>query len=384
MSAIRYRTALECLVGVPATDGNDVAVLRNGDAAFPAMLDAVGAAEATVDLHTFGHWGGTVGARFTDLLVQRARAGVRVRVLLDRLGARSMERDLIARMARAGVDVQWFRPLTNWRLTQSTHRGHRRLLVCDNRLAFAGGIGVSDRWLGDARSPGEWRDTAVQVRGPAVNGLKGAFLNNWAETHRPLFDKEVDPFPEQEPAGPCAVQVVRGDAETGWGDLSTLVRALVGLAGQRLRISSSYFVPDDETLHLLCSAADRGVHIQLLLPGPNAASRVAQLATEASCERLIAGGIEVWSYRGAVLRNNVILADGTVASIGAVNFNARSLTLNDEVNVVLIDPEAAGLVDAQFDDDLGHAVRVEQGPWSRRGLARRMAAAVPGYFARHL
>ncbi|MGH9279823.1 MAG: phospholipase D-like domain-containing protein [Acidimicrobiales bacterium] len=371
----RYRTALECLMGVPATDGNEVRILRDGDEAFPAMLDAIRTAEATVDMHTFGHWNGAIGAELTDLLVERARAGVRVRVLLDAFGARHIERDLIECVARAGADVHWFRPLT-WRVTQATHRGHRKVLVCDNRVAFSGGIGISDRWC-------EYRDTAVRVRGPAVNGLKGAFLNNWAETRQPLFDKDIDPFPEHEPAGSSAVQVVRGDAETGWGDLSTLVRAFVGLARSRLRISTSYFVPDADVVRLLCDAAQRGVSVEVLLPGGPVGTRLAQLATEASCARLLAGGVRVWSYPGG-LRNSAMVADGAMASVGAMDFNSRSLTLNDEVNVVVFDPEVVRVVDAHIEQDIDRAARIETDEWAQRGLVRRAAGVVPGFLARHL
>lgn len=217
--ARHHRRALECLLGIPGTEGNRVDVLRNGDEAFPAMLETVRRARRTIDLQTFAHWSGEIGQEFAASLRERARAGVRVRVLLDSLGARHVDRRAVDAMASAGVEVEWFRPLTNWRVTQSSHRGHRKMLVCDGEFAFTGGLGIADHWRGDARHPGEWRDTNVAVRGPAVNGLRAAFVNNWAETGRPLFDEEIDPLPVQPLAGPSWVQVVRGEAETGWGDI---------------------------------------------------------------------------------------------------------------------------------------------------------------------
>ncbi|MGH9226757.1 MAG: phospholipase D-like domain-containing protein [Acidimicrobiales bacterium] len=384
MDTPRYRIAMESLIGVPATDGNRVAVLRNGDQAFPAMLGAVGSAESTIDLHTFGHWNGTIGGELAEALCGRAAAGVRVRVLLDALGTRHIDRALVDRLARAGANVQWFRPLTNWRITQSTHRGHRKLLICDSRLAFTGGVGIGDHWLGDARDASQWRDTNVGVEGPAVNGLRGAFINNWAETRQPLYDAEVDPFPDQPPAGESAVQVVRGDAETGWGDMSTLVRSFVGLARERLRISASYFVPDDAGLALLCGAARRGVRVELLRPGPHVSSRVSSLASDSLCRRLLDGGVKIWSYQPTLLQAKVMTVDGAMASVGAVNFNSRSLTLDDEVNVVLFDPELVAGLDAHFDDDVAHAEPLTADQWGRRGLRRRSAEVVPGVLARRL
>ena len=380
----RYRTAMECLLGVPATEGNQVDVLRNGDEAFPAMLDAVRSASSTVDVHTFGHWNGTVGADLTDALVDRAGAGVRVRVLLDAFGTRHMDRSLPARLSDAGALVEWFRPLSNWRITQSTHRGHRKLLVCDNRVAFTGGIGIGDHWRGDAADPTQWRDTNVRVQGPAVNGLQGAFLNNWAETRQPLYDEHVDPFPDQPHLGPSPVQVVRGDAETGWGDISTLIRSFVGLARRRLRISASYFVPDAEAMALLCAAAGRGVTVELLRPGPHVNSRTSQLASDAQCRRLLEGGVRIWAYQPTVLQAKVMTVDGVMASVGAANFNSRSLTLDDEVNVVVFDPDVVGTLDAHFDDDLTVAEPLDLEQWRHRSVGRRTAEAVPGLLARHL
>ncbi len=375
---------LQYLLGVPITGTNRVDVLKNGDQAFPSMLEAIGSARSTVDLETFGHWNGSIGNEFANLLADRARAGVRVRVLLDALGGRRMEKHLIDRMAVAGAQVHWFRPLTNWRVTQSTHRGHRKLLVCDNRVAFAGGIGIADKWGGDARHGGEWRDTSLRVEGPAVNGLLGAFVNNWAETGQPLFDEEVDPLPLQPRAGSCSASVVRGDAETGWGDISTLVRSLIALARRRLRISAAYFVPDATALDLLCAAAGRGVSVEVLRPGAQATSPLSQLASQAQYDKLLEAGVRVWSFQPSALQAKVITVDGSMGSIGPANFNSRSLTLDDEVNVVVIDPHVVGILDSHFDVDLDRSEEIDPARWARRGLKQRAAEMVPGFLARHL
>ncbi len=380
----RYRTALQYLVGIPVTDTNRVDVLRNGDQAFPAMLEAVSSARSTIDLETFGHWNGSTGEEFASLVADRADAGVRVRVLLDALGGRQMDKHLIERMAMAGARVRWFRPLSNWRVTQSTHRGHRKLLICDNRVGFAGGTGFADQWRGDARHAGEWRDTSVRLQGPAVNGLLGAFINNWAETGQPLFEEDVDPLPLQPRAGPSPVQVVRGDAETGWGDISTLVRSFIALARRRLRISASYFVPDATAMDLLCAAARRGVSIEVLRPGPYVTSRLSQLASQAQYDKLLEAGVRVWSFQPSALQAKVITVDGSLASIGPANFNSRSLTLDDEVNVVVIDRQVASVLDSHFDADLVRAEEIDPSRWSGRGLGQRAAEAGPGFLARRL
>ena len=193
--ASRYRRALEGVIGVPATEGNRVDVLRNGDEIFPAMLEAIGGAEHTVDLLTFVYWKGEVGRAFADALAERARVGVRVRVLLDGWGARTIERSLVALLEESGVAVRWFRPLGRLHLGQFNHRTHRKVMIVDERVGFTGGVGIADEWQGDARNADEWRDTHFRVRGPAVDGLRSAFLDNWLETDPTLFDESVDRFP---------------------------------------------------------------------------------------------------------------------------------------------------------------------------------------------
>lgn len=215
----RYRRVLEGLLGVPATEGNQVDILRNGDEIFPAMLDAIGRAEHTVDLCTYVYWSGDIALRFARALSERARAGVRVRVLLDAVGAYRMSNDLISEMEEAGCQVEWFRKPTD-KPSKTNRRTHRKVCICDEEVAFTGGVGIAEEWEGDARGPDEWRDSHARVRGPAVDGLRAAFVSNWAESGRPLFD-EHDRFPEQPRAGDSVVQVVRCPSVTGWGEMAT-------------------------------------------------------------------------------------------------------------------------------------------------------------------
>ncbi|WP_244874806.1 phospholipase D-like domain-containing protein, partial [Modicisalibacter luteus] len=155
-----------------------MSVLRNGIEIFPLMLEAIRQARFSVDFLTFVYWKGEVARQFADGLTERASAGVRVRVILDAIGALKMSKTLIERMRAAGVDVVWFRPLARWKLWELDNRTHRKVLVCDSQTAFTGGVGIAEEWEGDARNPDEWRDTHFQVEGPAVHGLQAAFLDN--------------------------------------------------------------------------------------------------------------------------------------------------------------------------------------------------------------
>jgi cardiolipin synthase len=374
--AERARRVIEGVIGVPATEGNAIEALRNGDEIFPAMLEAIEDAHDTIDFLTFVYWEGEIGREFARRLAGRARAGVRVRVLLDAWGAQPIERSLVAAMEEAGVLVRWFRPLRRFRPGSINHRTHRKVVIVDEAIGFVGGVGIADEWLGNARDASEWRDTHFRIRGPAVDGLRAAFLDNWAETDPELFDEDIDRFPEQPKPGSAVAQCVRGASETGASDILTLFRTLCQVARSRIRITTAYFVPDDEILARLCAAADRGVDVELLVPGPHIDKRFVQLAGEAAYERLLQHGVRIWTFQPSMLHAKIITVDGLLADIGSANLNARSTSLDEEVNVVVVEPGLVSVLDAHFDEDLSRSAALEPDRWQRRSFAQRAAEAV--------
>jgi cardiolipin synthase A/B len=366
------RRKLEGTLGVPATEGNLVHVLRNGDEIFPAMLEAISGARHAIDFLTFVYWRAEIGTRFAEALSERARSGVRVRVLLDAWGAHTIDRVLIDMMEDAGVRVRWFRPLHRLQPAKMNHRTHRKLMIVDEELGFTGGVGIADEWSGDARNEDEWRDTHFRVRGPAVDGLRAAFLDNWLETETELYDAAIDRFPRQSQPGESVIQCVRGASEVGWSDMSTLLLALLQLAEQRVRITTAYFVPGEELVERLCVAGDRGVKVEILLPGPHADKRFVQLAGQSVFERLLRHGVSIWRFRPSMLHAKIMTVDGLVANVGSANFNARSTELDEEINLVALDPALVLLLDEQFDDDLDRSEEVEADRWRDRSLRRRV------------
>jgi cardiolipin synthase len=370
-AAERVRRTLEGVLGVPATEGNRIEVLRNGDEIFPALFDAVESAQHTVDFLTYVYWRGRVGTELAHLLAGRAKAGVRVRVLLDGLGSRPIDRDLVAQMEHAGVRVCWFRPPRRFRPWEINHRTHRKVLIVDEAVAFTGGVGISDNWLGDARGPDEWRDTHFRVTGPAVDGLRSAFLDNWAETDPVLFEEGTDRFPQQPQPGAAVVHCIRGASETGWSDVAMLYRTLLQLAEREVRITTAYFVPDADLARRMCDAADRGVTVRVLLPGPHADKRFVQLASEADYDVLLDHGVEIWNFQPSMLHAKVMTVDGLISNVGSANLNSRSVIWDEEVNLVVLEPALARVLDAQFEDDLDRSVLVEPGRWRRRPAAQQ-------------
>jgi cardiolipin synthase A/B len=367
----RLRRILECLTGIAFTEGNQLTVLRNGDRIFPAMLDAIDSAERSVDLMTYVYWKGEIAQRFADTLSAAARRGVRVRLLIDAVGGLQIERGLVDQMDEAGVHVEWFRkPWLNSPLKQN-HRCHRKVLVVDESVGFTGGVGIAEEWCGDARDETEWRDTHVKVLGPAVDGLTAAFSQNWAESGRDLYD-DGDRFPQQPQAGSTVAQVVRGSASLGWDDLQTTFRVMLDSAQERLRLATAYFAPDDFFLDRLCAAARRGVQVDVLLPGPYADKRVCQLASEAAYDRLVTCGVRVWNFQPAMMHAKIMCVDGMAAVVGSSNFNRRSLDHDEEVLLVALDTDVAGVLEGHFDADLERSEQIDLTRWRNRSRRQKL------------
>ncbi|ALC25313.1 phosphatidylserine/phosphatidylglycerophosphate/cardiolipin synthase family protein [Streptomyces pristinaespiralis] len=371
----RIRRRLERLIGIAATEGNELTVLRNGDEIFPAMLSAINEARHTVDMMTFVYWRGEIARDFAAALAGRARAGVRVRLLLDGFGSRLIEKDLLDEMDRAGVEVAWFRRPLRLSPFKQNHRCHRKVLVVDEQTAFTGGVGIAEEWCGDARNEHEWRDTHVEVRGPAVDGIAASFAQNWAECHDRLFD-DRDRFVEHTPSGSATVQVVRGSASIGWQDMQTLIRVALESAEVRVRLATAYFAPDPFFIDMICAARARGVEVEILLPGPYTDKRVCQLAGQQHYEQLLGCGVTIWHYQPTMMHAKVITVDGVASLVGSTNFNRRSLDHDEEVMLAVLDETFTARLDADFDEDVAVSERIVDGRWKRRSPVQRLREAV--------
>ncbi|KUL70620.1 MULTISPECIES: phospholipase D-like domain-containing protein [unclassified Streptomyces] len=370
----RLRRRLERLIGVAATEGNTLVPLRNGDEIFPAMLGAIRAAEHTIDMMTFVYWKGQIARDFAVALADRARAGVRVRLLLDGFGAKEIEGRLLELMSSAGVQIAWFRKPVWLSPFKQNHRCHRKALVVDEHTAFTGGVGIAEEWCGDARNPSEWRDTHVQVRGPAVDGIAAAFAQNWAECHEELFD-ERDRFTEHPQEGSSVVQVVRGSASIGWQDMQTLIRVMLTSAEERFRLATAYFAPDDYFVDLLCRTAERGVRVEILLPGPHTDQRACQLAGQQHYTRLLEAGVHIRQYQPTMMHAKIITVDSVAALIGSTNFNRRSMDHDEEVMLAVLDEDFTATLDRDFEADLEKSVEIDLSRWRRRAAVQRVKEA---------
>ncbi len=371
--AEQWQLRLQTLLGTPATTGNEIRVLRNGIEIFPAMLGAIDAAEHTVDLVTFVYWQGDIARRFAHTLSAAAGRGCRVRVLLDAVGARKLEPELVDEMESAGCDVRWFRPVEDSvpKIGDMDHRTHRKILVCDSTVGFTGGVGIADEWDGDARNENEWRDTHLAIRGPAVAGLIAGFIDNWADQNDDGFDPASEPIADFTPAGSSTCSVIRGSAETGASEMWRLMLGLITCAQHRIRVATAYFNPDDRLCAALCDAVARGVDVSILLPGEHTDKRFVQLAAESVYSTLLDSGVEIRTFDISMMHAKVITVDDAVATVGSANMNQRSTQFDEETNVVIFDPDIVAVLDRHLDDDHQHSTVLDPADWAERGLLQR-------------
>jgi cardiolipin synthase len=375
-----YRERLELQMGVPFTDGNLVRALNNGVEVFPAMLAAIAAAQRTIDFETYVYWRGEIAVRVAGALAERARAGVRVRVLLDAVGALPMDPELVRAMEGAGAEVRWFRPVATWRIGRTDNRTHRKLLICDGQVGFTGGIGIAEEWEGDARDPSEWRDMHIRIDGPAVGGLRAAFVENWNESGKWSWDECLQ-RPEPHPGG-VPVQIVRASATVEWTDIATLMHTLVRTAERELVLATAYFVPDEQMIRLLIDARERGVDVRLLLQGEHGDSPLSKLASLRRVETLLTAGLRVFRYNRTLLHTKCLTVDGVLSCIGSANCNHRSLSKDEECCAVILCPVLTGELNGHLAADLEHADEVDVEQMRRRGwwvrAQERIAESIVG------
>jgi len=361
----QFARAMGVLLGPALTEGNQVETLLNGDQIFGSMLDAIRSASKTLTFETYIYWSGDIGEAFAQALAERARSGVKVHVLLDWVGSQKMDEASLATMRAAGVEVERYHPVKWYTLGKLNNRTHRKLLVVDGRIGFTGGVGIADKWSGNAQDPDHWRDTHYRVEGPAVAQMQSAFMDNWTKVTGTVLHT-ADYFPPQKPAGRHYAQVFQSSVEGGAESMHLMYLLSIAAASRSIHLSMAYFAPDDVALEALIAALRRGVKIQMILPGPHTDAEVVQKASRAKWGKLLENGAEIYLYQPTMFHCKVLVVDGLWTSVGSTNFDNRSFRLNDEANLNIYDAGVAARQMAIFNQDLKHSRRVTYEEWQAR------------------
>ena len=366
-----FRRAMGLALGPSIVEGNQVATLLNGDEIFPAMLEAIGGARTSITLETYIYWAGEIGRRFADALAERARAGVKVHVLVDWVGSNTMDAGAVTTMEQGGVAFRKFRPLRWYNLGRVNKRTHRKLLVVDGRIGFTGGVGIAELWTGHAQDPAHWRDSHFRVEGPVVAQMQAAFMDNWIEATGEVLHGDVY-FPKLVPAGTQAAQLFYSSPTGGAASMELMYLLAITAAEQSIHLSSAYFVPDALTQRALTDALKRGVTVQIITPGKHMDTKVVRGASRARWGDILAAGAEMYEYDPTMYHCKVFIVDDLLVSVGSTNWDPRSFGLNDEANLNIYDAGFARRQLEVFRQDLAKSHRITLAQWRARPFREKL------------
>ena len=364
------------------TAGNAVRLLRNGEEAFPAWLDAIDAASTRISMEMYIFDDDRIGRRFADALCCAARRGVSVRLLYDFIGCRHASPEFFANMRRAGVYTVTYHPYRLWRPRFWTliRRNHRKTLVCDGQVAFVGGINIADAWLPVSDDRAGWHDVAVEVKGPAVQVIEQTFLRTWNWRAKRRFRFKRSRVHRPAPAGEVALAVI---ANRELVDRFSIRRAslhAIRASRERAYLVSPYFMPDVGFINGLARAVARGVDVRVLVPVASD-SLVADLASRASFARLLRAGIRLFQHN-PVAHSKALLVDREFVSIGSYNFDHRSLVYNLELVVNALDRKCNEALAAALQEDMAAGTEIRWEDFRRRPLLERILERL-AYGLRH-
>lgn len=379
----QFARSMGQLLGPGLLAGNKVIALHNGDQIFSAMLEAIRAAKTSITFETYIYWSGEIGKQFSDALCERARAGVKVHVLLDWAGSGKIDDAYLEALKQAGAEVELYHPIRWYNLAKINNRTHRKLLVIDGIIGFTGGVGIADIWKGNARSKEEWRDSHFQLTGPAVAQMQAAFLDNWTKTRsKVLYGGEY--FPEIKPAGDSFAQVFKSSQGEGSESVRLMYLLSIASAKKSIRLEAAYFVPDDLSVETFVAARQRGVKIEIIVPGRHMDVKIVQGASRSRWGELLDAGVQIYEYQPTMYHCKVLIVDDLWVSVGSTNFDDRSFRLNDEANLNIYDADFAREQVKIFEADKKKSRLMTRSDFKNRSAFRKFTDEAAGILRRQL
>jgi cardiolipin synthase len=378
-----FLNELEPLTSSKITRSNQIDVLENGETFYAAELDAMKQARHSIDIEAYIFHKGKLAAQVVDVLTDRARAGVKVNLVLDSVGSLSTRKRFFKPLKDAGGHVQWYHRLRlhNWFI--SNNRTHREITIVDGTVAFLGGAGYADWWRYAAKNEPRWRDTMVKVEGEAVRAIQGTFVENWLEASGEIIDgPEYFPPLTGSPDGATALVVSSTPSSGGSTRARILFQTLLAAAHRSIFITTPYFLPDRSMSQELVRAKKRGVIVRILVPGGHADHALTRSSGRSAYGDLLKAGAEIYEYQPSMIHAKIAIVDAAWSVLGSTNFDNRSFGINDEINLAVLNPAVARRLTADFEDDVSHAHRVTLDAWQRRGAVERLAEELGWVFER--
>ncbi|MDB5778597.1 MAG: cls [Polaromonas sp.] len=376
----QFMRSMGLLLGPSILEGNKATELINGDSIFPAMLQAIRGARKTILFEIFIYWSGDIAREFAEAMAERARAGVKVHVLLDWVGSARMNSNLIDTMTDAGVQVERFHALRWYNLSRMNNRTHRKLMIVDGTIGFTGGVGIAPQWTGHAQDPDHWRDTHYRVEGPVVAQMQSVMLDNWAKSTGKVLHG-AGYFPPLEPVGGQSAQMFASSPNGGSESMQMMYLIAITAATRSIELCSAYFVPDNITRRALVSAVERGVRVRILLPGKHTDEATVRRASRGLWGPLLEAGVQIHEYQPTMFHCKLMIVDGLMTSVGSTNFDMRSFRLNDEANLNIYDTAFARRQTQVFEEDLRLARRITLAAWQGRPLREKLHERLAALFS---
>jgi len=348
--------------------GNSMRLLQNGDMFFPSLFRDIAAARESVHIESFIWYDGKISRQLANLLAQKAKQGVEVRVMVDASGGRQLKGEVKEMLENAGVKVAHFHPLRFANLARLNNRDHRKLMIIDGRIGYIGGFCIADEWTGNARNKKEYRDTGLRITGPVVNRLQAAFAENWIEEtgYIPAGDKF---FPKIAPTGTTSAHLAYTSPDGSISSVQILYYMAIKAAKREILIQNPYLLPDSAGIEALEEAVKRGVDVRIMVPSDDATdSPIVQHASHHHFGTLLQRGVKIYEYEKTLLHQKVMVVDGLWSAVGSTNFDERSFELNDEVSIGVVDPAIAGQLRNAFIADLKFAKQRHFDEWKHRSL----------------
>ncbi len=371
-----FRTTMELVSRTAMCEGNHAEIFWNGDQTYPRLWADLRGAKRTITLQLYYCEPGRMADELREILLDRTRAGVRVLFLYDAFGT-TLKKEYLETLRAGGVRLEPFRPVALNALQKVQHRAHIRVVCIDSRIGWTGGFGISDKWFGDGRSPDQWRDSNVRFTGPAVNQLHAAFVACWTESTGELLIPNVE-IPSNETAasddtkGSVLAGLLHASPSVGSTEAERFFTYSIAAARKTLYITNSYFVPDRAIRALIEDAARRGVDTRVLTVSSQTDVKSTWYAGRARYEELLAAGVRIFEYQPVMMHAKTISVDGHWAALGSMNADNRSLSLNEETVLMMLDDGAARTLEQQFLDDLAFAKEIHLEEFRKRGRVQRI------------
>ncbi len=369
-----FRQATGSLLGSNFVEGNRIETLVNGREIFPAMLSAIRSATRSIDFETYIYWDGEIGKKFAEALAERARAGVKVNTILDAQGTSKMGSENLELLRSAGVEIVKYHSILWPDLRRYNNRSHRKLLIVDGRTAFIGGVGIADLWLGNGEAPEHWRDSHYRVTGPVVAQLQAVFMDNWLKTrgevlHGPEY------FPPLAATGSYTAQAFKSSPRQGDLDIRLMYLLAIASAQHGLLIENAYFLPDDLMRKELINAARRGAKVEIVVPGEHIDQKAVRAASRKHWPELLKAGIKIYEFQPSMTHVKLMIVDGAFVSVGSGNLDLRSIRLNDEANLNVLNRGFASEQARLFEQDKGRSREITLDDTGQLALAHPLQQA---------